>query len=168
MQLKIVVLPAPLGPMSPTISNSPTLTLTSRSAWRPPKRMLTSRVSRTGIDALRARPRSHVKTEASALEPSPDRCGDRSEPLRLEDQRDDGEDARDDLDDIAGIGLQPARQPQAAEEIRHVGAAQLVHQGEQHDAAALTQATDHGHDEVGQGDGGKGEVDRDNRRAPRS
>src|SRR3954452_18185959 len=109
MQLKIVVLPAPLGPISPTISNSPTLTMTSRSACRPPKRMLTSRVSRTGIDALRTRARSHVETESSSLEPAPESCGDRSQPLRLEDQRDDGEYPRDDLDDIAGVGLQPAR-----------------------------------------------------------
>src|SRR3954469_8830913 len=113
MQLKIVVLPAPLGPMSPTISNSPTLMLTSRRACRPPNRMETSVVSRTGIDTLRARSRSHVETERSALEPTPDGRRDRSQPLRLEDQRDDGEDARHDLDDIAGVGLQAAGQTEA-------------------------------------------------------
>src|SRR5947207_11524495 len=104
MQLKIVVLPAPLGPMSPTISNSPTLIETSRNACRPPKLIDTSWVSRTGIDALRARSTADVQSETAPLEPPPDRRGDRPQPLRLEDQREDGQDAGHDLDDIAGIG----------------------------------------------------------------
>src|SRR5213079_291103 len=106
MQLKIVVLPAPLGPISPTISNSPTLIETSRNACRPPKRMDTSWVSRTGIDALRSRSAADVHTETASLEPSPDRRGDRPQALWLEDQREDGEDAGHDLDHVAGVGLQ--------------------------------------------------------------
>src|ERR1043165_8142427 len=99
MQLKIVVLPAPLGPMRPTISNSPTLMLTSRSACSPPNRMDTSRVSRTGIDALRAGAAAHMEAEPPALQPSADGRGDRPQSLRLEDQRHDGEDPGHDLDD---------------------------------------------------------------------
>src|SRR5438445_9116942 len=48
MQLKMVVLPAPLGPMSPTISNSSTRRVTSLSACNPPKRMDTSVACSTG------------------------------------------------------------------------------------------------------------------------
>src|SRR3954452_14613730 len=107
MQLKIVVLPAPFGPMSPTISNSPTLIETSRSACRPPKLMDTSWVSRTGIDALRAGAAAGVHAETAPLEPAPDGRSDRAQTLGLEDQREDGEDARDDLYDVAGVGLQP-------------------------------------------------------------
>src|SRR5439155_19501588 len=49
MQLNSVVLPAPLGPMIPTISHSPTVTVMLVSAWIPPKRMATPRVSSTDI-----------------------------------------------------------------------------------------------------------------------
>src|SRR5688500_15201680 len=47
MQLNKVVLPAPFGPISPTISHSGTWTLTSLSATRPPKRIPVSLISRT-------------------------------------------------------------------------------------------------------------------------
>ncbi len=46
-QLKNVVLPAPLGPMSPTISPSCTFMLTSSTAVRPPNRIVTPLASRT-------------------------------------------------------------------------------------------------------------------------
>src|SRR5688500_7494130 len=46
-QLKNVVLPAPLGPMSPTISWSYTTKSTSETAVRPPNRLVTPRASRT-------------------------------------------------------------------------------------------------------------------------
>src|SRR5687768_13819498 len=39
MQLNSVVLPAPFGPMSPTISHSLTRRDTSERAWTPPKRI---------------------------------------------------------------------------------------------------------------------------------
>src|SRR6185503_15124675 len=41
MTLNNVVLPAPLGPISPTTSVSPTLKLTLETAVKPPKRLLT-------------------------------------------------------------------------------------------------------------------------------
>src|SRR3954449_3701810 len=105
MQLKMVVLPAPLGPMRPTISNSPTLMLTSRRACRPPKRIETPTVSRTGIGALRSWSFAHVAGEAFALQPAADGGGDGAEPLGLEDEGDDGEDAGQDLDHVPGVGL---------------------------------------------------------------
>src|SRR5436189_5147313 len=47
--LNVVVLPAPLGPMTPTISHSPARRLTSRAACTPPKRMEQPRTSSTDI-----------------------------------------------------------------------------------------------------------------------
>src|SRR5688572_28921480 len=52
MQLNAVVLPAPLGPMRPTISYSLTSRLTSWRACRPPKRIDRSRTSSTDTGAL--------------------------------------------------------------------------------------------------------------------
>src|SRR5438445_8570106 len=49
MMLKVVVLPAPLGPMRPTISHSPARSVTSLAACTPPKRMEQPRVSSTDI-----------------------------------------------------------------------------------------------------------------------
>src|SRR5438309_681565 len=49
MMLKVVVLPAPLGPMTPTISHSPARRLTSRAAWTPPKRIEQRCTSSTDI-----------------------------------------------------------------------------------------------------------------------
>src|SRR3954454_11347611 len=107
MQLKIVVLPAPLGPIRPTISNSPTRTLTSRSACSPPKRMDTPSVSRTGIDPLRARSRTGVvHAEALALQPAPDRRGQRAHPVGLEDEGHDRQRAGDGLHEVPGVRLQ--------------------------------------------------------------
>src|SRR5438270_7777882 len=51
-----VVLPAPFGPMSPTISFWLTSKLTSSSTWRPPKRremLSTAKYARSGIGAHR-------------------------------------------------------------------------------------------------------------------
>ena len=50
-QLKSVVLPAPLGPTTPTASPTPTSIDTSDNAWRPPKRLDTSRTARSGSGA---------------------------------------------------------------------------------------------------------------------
>src|SRR3954452_19197480 len=101
MQLKIVVFPAPFGPMRPTISNSPTRTLTSRSACRPPKRIDTAWVSRTGTDRLRSRPGVvAVQAEPVALQPPPDRRSDGSEAVGLEDEGQDRKGASNRLHDV--------------------------------------------------------------------
>src|SRR5947207_3308957 len=49
MMLKVVVLPAPLGPMTPTISHSLACRVTLRAACTPPKRMEQPRTSSTDI-----------------------------------------------------------------------------------------------------------------------
>src|SRR3954453_7035615 len=108
MQLKHVVLPAPLGPMRPTISNRATCRPTSRRAWSPPKRIDRSTASRTGIDTLGARPTAGVHVESLTLEPAPDRRRDRSQPLGLEDHRENGEDPGQRGDDVDGVVLQEA------------------------------------------------------------
>src|ERR1041384_2421777 len=105
MQLKMVVFPAPLGPMRPTISNSLTRRLTSVSACTPPKRMETPTASRTGIDPLGPAP-AVAKLEPAALEPPAQRGGERAETLGLEDQGHDGEHAGQDLYQIGGVGPQ--------------------------------------------------------------
>src|SRR3954452_16810978 len=105
MQLKIVVFPAPFGPMRPTNSNSPTRTLTSRSACSPPKRIETPCVSRTATDRLRSRTGVAVHGEALALQPATDRRSDGAEAVRLEDEGEDGQDTGDRLHDVPGVGL---------------------------------------------------------------
>src|SRR5436309_7202563 len=101
MQLKAVVLPAPLGPMRPTISNSPTSRVTPDSACRPPKRMATSCVLRTDTEALCACSSARAEHERLALEPPADRRGNGTQPVGLEDQGEDGEHAARRLHDEA-------------------------------------------------------------------
>src|SRR6478735_2002427 len=68
--LNNVVLPAPLGPMTPTISPSPMATLTSRLACTPPKRIDSSRVSSTDIVDLHLLQAAVVAVEAMAGHPA--------------------------------------------------------------------------------------------------
>src|SRR3954471_186814 len=108
MQLKQVVLPAPLGPIRPTISNSSTFRLTSSRACRPPKRIESSSASRTGIDALRSRASRQIELEALALQPSSDGRREGAQALGLEDQGDDRQHTRQRGDDIDGVVLEEA------------------------------------------------------------
>src|SRR5436190_132054 len=85
--------------MRPTISNSSTRRLTSVSACRPPKRMDVPATSRTDTETLRPFARPTVERELLALQPPPDRRGERPESFGLEDQREDGQHARQCLDD---------------------------------------------------------------------
>src|SRR3954454_24022168 len=55
--LKIVVLPAPFGPINPTSSCDSMARLKSATAVRPPKRIVTPRASSSGIVALLLRHR---------------------------------------------------------------------------------------------------------------
>src|SRR3954471_3946407 len=91
MQLKAVVLPAPFGPMSPTISNSLTSRLTSCSACRPPKRIDRSRTSSTDTGALHRGQAAVavrvVHAEPLALEPPLDRCDRLADAAGVEDER---------------------------------------------------------------------------------
>src|ERR1044072_5557046 len=49
MMLNVVVFPAPLGPMTPTISHSPACSVTFLAACTPPKRIEQPRTSSTDI-----------------------------------------------------------------------------------------------------------------------
>src|SRR3954470_18762255 len=91
MQLKAVVLPAPFGPMRPTISNSLTSRLTSCSACRPPKRIDRSRTSSTDTGALHMSGtgvgRVVVQRERMTGQPARQRPQLGTEAARVEDQR---------------------------------------------------------------------------------
>src|SRR4051794_4497219 len=97
MQLKIVVLPAPFGPMSPTISNSSTFRVTSRSACRPPKRIETPVASRIAM-----------QLEPFAFEPAAQRRGQRADTVRLEDEGEDGQQTGQALHEEGSVVGQPA------------------------------------------------------------
>src|SRR3954470_1516255 len=77
MQLNAVVLPAPFGPIRPTISHSSTFRLTPSMAVRPPKRMVRSRTSSTDTAALHrsdaAVPVRVVQAELVPREPTRER-----------------------------------------------------------------------------------------------
>src|SRR5438445_1107503 len=155
MQLKMVVLPAPLGPIRPTISNSSTVMLTSRRAWTPPKRIETSWVSRTGIaGSFRSGPPASVERERLTFEPPADGGGDGAEAVGLEDQRQDGQDPAQGGDVIAGVVLE-GMDAQVLGQVRQVFRRQLVEQGEEDDAAPAAQPAHHGDDQVRQGDAGE-------------
>src|SRR4051794_11193635 len=89
MQLKAVVLPAPFGPMRPTISNSLTVRVRSCRACRPPKRIDRSETSSTDTGALHSRGTGvHVvmQLEAVPRHPAGDRPQLRTEATPVEDQ----------------------------------------------------------------------------------
>ncbi len=67
MQLNSVVLPAPFGPMMPTISHSSMRRFTSRSACTPPKRIDTSSVLRAAVVRLGQARTSVICTSLSAF-----------------------------------------------------------------------------------------------------
>src|SRR3954464_15216227 len=91
MQLNAVVLPAPLGPMSPTISHSSTFRLSPSIAVRPPNLIVRSETSSTDIGALHRAdtgvPVGVVQREFVAAEPAPERTDDLTESARVEDDR---------------------------------------------------------------------------------
>src|SRR5438105_15863817 len=136
MQLKAVVFPAPLGPLRPTISYSSTCKLTSSRACRPPNRIESSRASRTGIDALRARAAGQVDVEAVALQPSAHGRRERAQALGLEHQGDDGEEAREGGDDVVGVVLDEADR---LADVGQVLAPEDVEEGEHHDPPSASQ-----------------------------
>src|SRR6058998_515741 len=69
MQLNAVVLPAPLGPIRPTISHSSTFRLRPSTAVRPPKRMVSSRTSSTDTAALHRSDAAAVRIVQGELVP---------------------------------------------------------------------------------------------------
>src|SRR5438309_9762667 len=117
MQLNAVVLPAPLGPISPTISHSLTARFKPSIAVSPPKRIVRSRTSSTDITAPGQSGRSRiavlvVQREAPPGEPSRERPQHLAEPARVEDdglQQEPGADDVGDVGLVVGVEVQPPR-----------------------------------------------------------
>src|SRR3954452_18041811 len=104
MQLKAVVLPAPFGPISPTISHSSTFRLSPSIAVRPPKRMVRSRTSRTDTAALHRSDAAVairvVQRERVAGEPPREWTNDLTETTGVEDHRLQQQHSADDVRDV--------------------------------------------------------------------
>src|SRR5687768_7463853 len=164
--LNVVVLPAPLGPMTPTISHSPTEMLTSRAAWTPPKRIEQPLVSSTDIGDLHLLLAAVVDVEAVAAQPAedgPDLLADaarvhrqrQEEQQRPEDQRRDlGGERRRERDLLEGHGDDVELlddEPEEGEERRpddHAGAApEATDDRHDHEDEGEPEVVDVGHDE---------------------
>src|SRR6266545_7471797 len=100
--LNNVVLPAPLGPITPTISPWPMAMLTSRLACTPPKRIDTSRVSSTDIGDLHLLQPAVVRVEAMTRHPALQRAGLLADPAGEPDQVDQQEQRPDDQRGVLG------------------------------------------------------------------
>src|SRR4051812_20184296 len=105
MQLKAVVLPAPFGPINPTISHSLTARLSPSTAVSPPNRIVRSRTSSTDITASGERGGGRVtmvvvQREPMAGEPLGERTQHLAEPARVEDDRLEQQHRADDVGDV--------------------------------------------------------------------
>src|ERR1700693_3605510 len=107
MQLKSVVLPAPLGPMRPTISRGSMVSDTSWLATRPPKRLVHDVTSSSGVigSALGASALGRLGRRAADQSPGPARPRQREQPVgpAARDEHDDGA-VDDEVDAAAGQG----------------------------------------------------------------
>src|SRR3982750_2724372 len=104
MQLNAVVLPAPLGPIRPTISHSSTFRFSPSIAVRPPKRMVRSRTSSTDTAALHRSGATVairvVQRELVAGEPARERADHLAEAAGVEDHRLEQQRRADDVRDV--------------------------------------------------------------------
>src|SRR3954453_11737674 len=105
MQLNAVVLPAPLGPISPTVSHSLTARFSPSMAVRPPKRMVRSRTSSTDITASGQSSGGCVtglvvQREPMPCEPLRERPHHLPETARIEDDRLQQQALDDDVGDV--------------------------------------------------------------------
>src|SRR3954451_13658944 len=168
MQLNAVVLPAPLGPISPTISHSSTLRLRLSIAVSPPKRMVRSRTSSTDTAALhRASPGvavGVVKGELVSGEPSRERAHDLAETARVQDDGLQQQRRSDDVGDVelvVAVERAPVHLAGGPLQQRADRADQREEDGRTNAAAAIGQATDDDHDDEGDREveaGHRGEV----------
>src|SRR5918998_5871470 len=147
MRLKVVVLPAPLGPMMPTISHSSRAMLTSRAACTPPKRMDRLRASSTDIGDLHLLRPPVLQVEAATAQPPLDRSDLLADPTREPGEGQEQQDRTDDergqlLREVAGrrdVGQQPLQPPELVDEVPQ----QREEGGADDDAGPAPQAADH-------------------------
>src|SRR5881397_2766387 len=116
MQLKAVVLPAPLGPIRPTISHSSTDRFSPSMAVSPPKRMVRSRTSSTGTAPVHRADAAVairvVQREPLTGEPAAERPDHLPEPTRVHDHRLEQQRRTDDVGDVelvVVVEVEPAR-----------------------------------------------------------
>src|SRR3954471_6949244 len=104
MQLNAVVLPAPFGPIRPTISHSSTLRLMESIAVRPPKRMVRSWISSTDTGALHRTDTGVtvgvMERERLPAEPARERPNDLAQAARVEDDGLQQQHGADDVGDV--------------------------------------------------------------------
>src|SRR5258705_2284611 len=111
MMLKVVVLPAPLGPMTPTISHSPARRLTSRAACTPPKRIEQRCTSSTDIAHLDLGVVGVLEAEPPAPQPALDGPDLLAHPARVAGEG--GEEQHTARYDAGGVPLEPPCAPDA-------------------------------------------------------
>src|SRR5882672_5079534 len=112
MMLKVVVLPAPLGPMTPTISHSPARRLTSRAACTPPKRIEQPFTSSTDIAHPHLGVVGVLEAEPPAPQPALDGPDLLAHPARVAGE---GEEQQHRPDDDGGVLLGQHLEPGDAE-----------------------------------------------------
>src|SRR5215210_5285866 len=128
MMLKVVVLPAPLGPMTPTISHSPACRLTFLAACTPPNRMEQPRTSSTDI----AHPHFGLVGVFEAEPPAPQPALQRPDllphPAGMAGQ---GEEQEQWPDDEGGVLLGQCLHPRDLEAVLEQGVEDLAYDGEE-------------------------------------
>src|SRR4051812_10869779 len=150
MQLNAVVLPAPLGPISPTISHSLTARFKPSMAMRPPKRMVRSRTSSTDITTSSQSSGGCitvlvVQREPMPCEPLRERSQHLPETARIEDDRLQQQARADDVGDVSlvvGVEVEPSGVVRDAREQR---VDQREERGSGDHAGAVAETTDDDH-----------------------
>src|SRR5919106_184114 len=150
MRLNSVVFPAPLGPITPTISHSPADRLTSRLAWTPPKAMEQSRASSTDVTHPDLGLLGAVEAEPATLQPAlhrPDLLADTARVGGEREEQEHGSD--DDWRQLTGKVGQAGDLVDQAVEV-DLAEDQVVDDGEEGRAddhpGAAAQPADHGHE----------------------
>src|SRR5437868_11480775 len=156
MQLNAVVLPAPFGPIRPTISHSSTDRLSPSIATRPPKRIVRSRTSSTDTAALQsAGPGFAVWVMEGELvpgEPAGERPDDLAKAARVQHHRLKQQGRADDVGDVelvVAVEGSPAGVVRQRLEQRADGTDQREEDRSTDDTATVSQATDDDHDDEG-------------------
>src|SRR5690349_8351748 len=142
-----VVLPAPLGPMIPTISSSLTSIETSYNARIPPKLTETPSTSSMGFQP-RGRGRGRPFERRRGAQPPADRAEQLPEPARMAGQREEEQQrAEDEGGEIGGHVGQQRNRVHRGRQVQLVE--QIVGEGEErrgdHDAGPAAEPADHRH-----------------------